>query len=219
MKIIVADKVVELTDEQLELFAKLKTKLQKDVALNSLQGMTDVDSYVKGGGKAVGENSISTSASEIINNPNLVAFKESFNGHLVSEAIMGREEMLERLTLMARTEITDVIKFSEATTVETEVDGEKMVDEQSTWSLRESEDMRNGGITAISEVTASRDGLKIKLHDQKAAMKQIADIEGFNAAIKQDLLSSDRSMSPANAVLTKDQAVELLKKNGMADTE
>lgn len=183
MKIIVQDKAVELSDEQLEMYGNL-TKLQKSVSLKKLEGLSDAEAYRQGGGKAKGASSLTSAASEILTNLDVRQFIDSFNGHLISRAIMSREEMLERLTVMARTEITDVIKFSDAAPMDTEADGQTVIDEQSVWSLRQAEDMRNGGTAAISELTASRDGLKIKLHDQKAAMKQIADIEGFNAAIR-----------------------------------
>ena len=184
MKIIVNDRAIELSQEQLDLFGKLKTKLQRNTALKSLEGLSDIDAYIQGGGKAKNANSRSTAASEIMNNPNVVAFIESFNAHLIAPSIMTRVEMLERLTGMARTEITDVVKFHNSIPVEKEVDGETITDEQSIWALRDEDDMKNAGVAAISELTASKEGLKIKLHDSKAAMKQIADIEGFNAAVR-----------------------------------
>lgn len=184
VKIIVNDRAIELSQEQLDLFGKLKTKLQRNTALKSLEGLSDVDSYIQGGGKAKNANSRSTAASEIMNNPNVQAFIESFNAQIIASSIMTRQEMLERLTGMARTEITDVIKFHNSIPVEKEVDGEIITDEQSLWALRDEDDMKNAGAAAISEMTASKEGLKIKLHDSKAAMKQIADLEGFNAAVR-----------------------------------
>jgi len=46
--------------------------------------------------------------------------------------------------------------------------------------LKPVDEMSNGGICAISELTAGKDGLKVKLHDQKAAMKQLAELMGYN---------------------------------------
>jgi phage terminase small subunit len=215
MKIIVNDRAIELSQEQLDLFGKLKTKLQRNTALKSLEGLCDVDAYIQGGGKAKSENSRSTSASEIMNNPNVQAFIESFNAHLIAPSIMTRAEMLERLTGYARTEITDIVDIHENVIVDLPDGGQV---KQSTWSLKEASDMGGAGVAAISEITASKDGIKFKIHDQKASMKQIADLEGYNAAVRL-AVGGDPDGSPItteDASLTKDQALELLKKNGMS---
>lgn len=210
MKIPVGENSIELTDDQLEAFSVL-TKLQRAVALKSLEGLCDAEAYRQGGGKAKNANSLSTSASEILNNPNVRQFIDYFNGNLIASSIMTRVEMLERLTGMARTNITDVVKIHNKVMTEGP-DGEEI--EQSFWALKDTEEMTDGGVSSISELTASKDGLKIKLHDQKVAMKQIAEIEGFNATARLDHTSKDGSMSP-NPTLTQEQAMELLKKNGM----
>jgi phage terminase small subunit len=180
MKIIVNDRAIELSQEQLDLFGKLKTRLQRNVALKSLEGLSDVDAYLQAGGKAKGDNSQRASASEILCNPNIVAFIESFNAHLIAPSIMTRVEMLERLTGVARTSITDVVDINNQVMVE--IDGEKVL--QSYWSLKDPDQIKGAGASAISELTASKEGIKIKLHDSKAAMKQIADLEGYNAAVR-----------------------------------
>jgi phage terminase small subunit len=180
MKIIVNDRAIELSQEQLDLFGKLKTKLQRNTALKSLEGLSDVDAYVQGGGKAKSENSRSTSASEIMNNPNVQAFLKSFDAYFIAPSVMTRQEMLERLTGVARTSITDVVDINNQVMVE--IDGEQVL--QSYWSLKDPDQIKGAGASAISELTASKEGIKIKLHDSKAAMKQIADLEGYNAAVR-----------------------------------
>jgi phage terminase small subunit len=214
MKIIVNDRAIELSQEQLDLFGKLKTKLQRKTALKSLEGLCDVDAYLQAGGKAKGDNSQRASASEILCNPNIVAFIESFNAHLIAPSIMTRVEMLERLTGYARTEITDLVDIHENVIVDLPDGGQV---KQSTWSLKEASEMGGAGVAAISEITASKDGIKFKIHDQKASMKQIADLEGYNAAVRL-AVGGDPEGSPIkteDASLTKDQALELLKKNGI----
>lgn len=180
MKIIVGDNAVKLTKEQLDMFSAL-TKLQKGIALNSMEGMEPIDAYRAAGGKAKTDNAASVSVSQILNNLNVKAFMDSFNEAMISDAIMTRTEMLERLTAISRTELTDVVTIRNRVMVE---DGEGVEVEQSFWALKDPEDMTEGSTSAISELSAGKDGLKIKLHDQKAAMKQIAELEGFNAAIR-----------------------------------
>lgn len=180
LKVIVGDRAAVLTEEQLEMYNGL-TKLQKSVSLKKLQGLSDVDAYLAGNGKAKSDNSRRASASEILTNPNVVAFIESFNSQIVSQAIMGREEMLERLTLMARSNVTDLVEINNNVVVDDPEQGKIM---QSFWSLKDKENMPEGALSSIHELTSGKEGLKIKVHDQKAAMKQIADLEGFNAATR-----------------------------------
>ena len=42
-------------------------------------------------------------------------------------------------------------------------------------------------MAAISELTAGPQGLKIKLHDPKAAIKQLGELQGWEAPKKTDL--------------------------------
>lgn len=214
MKVIVSDRAIELSQEQLDLFGKLKTKLQRNTALKSLEGLSDVESYLQAGGKAKGDNSRSTAASQIINNLNVQAFLKSFDAYFIAPSVMTRQEMLERLTGVARTSITDVVDINNQVMVE--IDGDQVL--QSYWSLKDPDEIKGAGASAISELTASKEGIKIKLHDSKAAMKQIADLEGYNAAVRL-AVGGDPDGSPIkteDASLTKDQALELLKKNGMS---
>lgn len=90
----------KMTKEQKALFDKLKP-LQREIALNSLSGMNDIDSYKNSKGKAKAENTMRASVSEILTNPNVTAFLDSVKASAVNSAIMTREEMLESLTKLA----------------------------------------------------------------------------------------------------------------------
>ena len=52
--------------------------------------------------------------------------------------------------------------------------------EQSLWAVKESAMMDPIKMASISEVTAGKDGLKIKQHSPIQAMKMIADMNGYN---------------------------------------
>jgi phage terminase small subunit len=115
---------------------------------------------------------------------------------------MTRQEMLERLTGFARTEITDLVDINEDVMVVTP-DGEEV--KQSFWALKDPSRIGGAGTAAISEITASKDGIKFKMHDQKTCMKQIADLEGYNAAVRL-AIGGDPDGDPIIAVtMTPDQ--------------
>ena len=84
----------KMNEEQQGLFENL-TPLQKEIALNSISGMNDIDCYKNSNGKAKTENTMRASVSEILINPNVKAFINSMAEHIVNPAIMSRNEMLE----------------------------------------------------------------------------------------------------------------------------
>lgn len=90
----------KMTDEQKGLFDKLKP-LQREVALNSISGMNDIDSYKASSGKAKTEKAMRVCVSQILANLNVKAFLDSMKAAAVSSAVMSRERMLEIHTQIA----------------------------------------------------------------------------------------------------------------------
>lgn len=90
----------EMNEEQTKLFEKL-TALQKEVALNNIAGMSDIDAYRNSKGKAKKESTMRASVCEILANPNVEAFIKSMANHIVNPAIMSRERMMELQTKLA----------------------------------------------------------------------------------------------------------------------
>ncbi|WP_224554960.1 hypothetical protein [Pectobacterium versatile] len=78
---------------------------------------------------------------------------------------MTYEEAMERLTAMGRTSIADLATFG--THVVGEDDDGKPIS-QSVWSFKNASELKPEQMAAISELTAGKDGLKIKLHDPTA---------------------------------------------------
>ncbi len=91
----------KMNEEQKRLFDILKP-LQREISLNSIAGMNDIDSYKASSGKAKKENTMRASVSEILTNPNVTAFLDSMKSMAVNDAIMTRAEMLEQLTKLAK---------------------------------------------------------------------------------------------------------------------
>lgn len=181
---------ITMTDEQKALFNKL-TPLQKDIVTNTLSGMKDIDAYKASKGKAKTENAMRASVCEILANPNVKAFLDSMKEAGISNAIMSRTEMMERLSSLARVNMNDLVEWADVYT-EGE-DGEPM--QQSVWRIKDSAHQDPLAMASIAELAATKEGFKIKQHSPLAAMKQLSDLLGYNEASKIDHSSKDGSMS------------------------
>ena len=99
----------------------------------------------------------------------------------LTESIMTRTEAMVILSDMARTSIGDLVEFG---TYQVTEDDKGNPVYQSTWSFKDSDQLTEAQLRSISELQATKEGLKIKQHDQKAAMKQLAEMAGWEAAKK-----------------------------------
>lgn len=112
------------------------------------------------GGKAKTKEAVYAGASEILRNPKVKAFLESvINGQITSK-ILEREEALELLTSIARSNITDVCCITE--------DG-----------LQIRPDLTEENACCIKEIIYSNQGVRIKLHSSLDAIKTLARIQGW----------------------------------------
>lgn len=172
----------KMTEEQKALFDAL-TPLQQKVATNVISGMSNIDAYKAAGGKAKTQESAEASVSEILSHLKVKAFVDSMKEEAVNNAVMSRQEMLERLSGLARTNMADLIEWdSQAVTGD---DGEQMV--QSMWQIKSSALQDPLKAASISEVTAGKEGFKIKQHSPLQAMKMLADMMGLNAPVKTEM--------------------------------
>lgn len=171
---------IQLTERQQELFDKL-TKLQKAFVTFYVQGNNATDAHRLAGGKSNTQEGRRALASQILSNPNVKAFVDDFQQTAIEEAkakaIMSRQEMLERLSTMARANVHDV-----GTVHSVEVEGaDGKVHTQHFITMKGMEEMTEAGRIALSGFTVTKSGLLIpQMHDPKAAMKQIADLLGYN---------------------------------------
>lgn len=172
----------KLTAEQQLLFDAL-TPLQQKFSLAIIKGKNQTDAYKAAKGKAKGDT-IRAAASRMYANVNVQAFLLSVQGEVVDDAIMSREEALKRLTALGRTSLFDLAEFRNYVACEGE-DGEPVM--QATWSFKDSALVTPEAMAAIAELNAGPQGLKIKLHDPKAAIKQLADLQGWEAPKKTEL--------------------------------
>lgn len=92
-------------------------------------------------------------------------------------AVMGRQEALERLSMMARTSLSDLVEFGSHELGEDE-NGNPII--QSAWKIKDSVLQDPKQLASISELAASKDGIKIKTHSPLHAIQQLAKMQGWD---------------------------------------
>ena len=172
-----------MTDEQQILFDKL-TRLEQGVALMKVSDPTlsNVDAYIYGGGTATDKNSIGATASRMLNNVNVVNFVNSFKAERISETIMSRDEMLNDLTIIARGSVFDLIDLAELEDDDVVSFGNNRLVVKSLSSIP------NTIRKLVKKIKPGKYGLEIEFHDPMTARKMLADMQGFNAPVKQELV-------------------------------
>lgn len=171
----------EMNDNQKVLFDAL-TSLQKEISLNSISGMNDIDAYKASSGKAKTVKAMEAGVSEILSNPKVKAFIDSVAVEAVNSAVMSRQEMMEELTLIARTNSNDLLDWGYRDVEAINKDsGEVETVSQSFWTLRAADEIKPEHMNAIEEVSTGKDGLKFKRTSKLAAMKQLASIAGYES--------------------------------------
>lgn len=198
---------VTLSTKAIELASKL-TKLQRQTVLGVVAGKTQRQAYYDAGGRAKSDTSADTTASEILNNPKVDALYQEIMNGVAKTAIMTREEALERLTNLARVTVKDVAVFSKARVGEDE-NGNPV--HQSVWEVKDSDTIDDDQAAAISEVSTGKDGLKVKLHNSAAAIKQLSDMEGWSAPKKHELTGKGGAPLAINADVKSPEIVAALE--------
>ena len=201
----------EMSEEQNNFFEAL-TPLQKEISLNCISGMNNIDAYKASRGKAKTLRGMESSASQILSNLKVESFIKSMAAHVVNPAVMGRQEMTERLSTIARGNLSDLIEWSE-------VESEEVVDhddqgeviespkaiKQAAWRFKESEELTKEKMSIISEVSAGKDGIKIKQHSPLAAMKQLAELAGYEAPKQIEVLAKEELTPWGNITAKADE--------------
>ena len=173
---------MELTEKQKALFDAM-TKLQQKFALGIIKGLNQTDAYKQAGGKATGEN-LRKAAYQIATNIDVLAFIEEMNKEAITDAVMTKQEALERLSSLGRTSLFDLAEFKNSQVGEDE-NGQPVF--QATWSFKDSALIKPEHLAAIAELTTGPQGIKVKLHDPKAAIKQLAELQGWEPPVKSEV--------------------------------
>lgn len=125
-----------------------------------------------------------TEVSKCLALPNVKTLYDALKEAQILEGVITRSEAMKILSDMATTTIGDLVDFG-SHEVGVDDDGEPIY--QSTWSFKDKAKIPEHALRSISELAATPQGLKIKQHDQKAAIKQLADMMGWNAPAKLDV--------------------------------
>lgn len=128
--------------------------------------------------KSDDDDSAKASVSRMLTIVNVSALYEALKHHHIIKGILSRDEAMKILSDMARTSIDDFIEFK---TYQAGEDDEGNPVNQTAWSFKDSGQITPEAMRSIMEVNATPQGLKLKQHDQKAAIKQLAEMAGWEA--------------------------------------
>ena len=197
---------VDAADDTQGMFDCLQP-LQQKVVVGIIAGLSDIDAYYAGGGKSKNRESAAAVVSRMLTDAKVRAYLDLMKRAAVKSAVMGREEMLERLSNLSRTNMDDLLEWH----VPRNEEGEP--DRQSFWMIKESARQDPNAMASIAEVTAGKDGIKVKQHSPLAAMKQLADLGGYNKPQK-----IEQSGTVTSVQMSKEDYAEV-RKQMLADDD
>lgn len=151
---------IQMTDEQKAMFDDL-TPLQQKVAISVISGMSNIDAYYAGGGKAKNKAAAEAVVSRMLSNAKVKSFIDSMKEVAVNSAVMSRQEMMETLTRFSRVNLPlNKLGFLEL------------------------DSLSSDQLEALEQVQITEDGVKVKNYSKLASMKQLAELAGYNEAQK-----------------------------------
>jgi len=158
---------MSLTPAQRELYEPL-SDLEKRMATAVLAGMRLTDALHYAAPDSVAKNSTAKAvATAIRDRPHVRAFINSVTDGFLNEAIMKREEALERLAAIARSSLGDIVK-------PVEVDG------NITWELRREALHDKDALQNVAQLTPTSQGPRIVMYSVPQAIAQMAAMCGWN---------------------------------------
>jgi len=201
---------LKMTEEQLQLYNNLTT-LQQSVTLCrvNMPLSSDAEVYKLGGGTASGDNSVRACASELLANPNVKKFLNTFIPDRIDQAIMTRDKMIESLSHIADADISDIVEFTDHACVSIE---NSMDVWQSTVHVRNMDELSPLQRKMIKSVKQTKYGIELTLHDAMQAKKQLATLCGYEAATKQEIVVTKDN---TDKQLTDDEFADELKGMGI----
>lgn len=199
-----------LTEKQQELSDKL-TNLQRLTVLGVVSGKSYEDAYKDAKGLDELESPASARAivSRMLTEANVKDFYDSLLEGIADDAILTRKQALERLTLMASTEITDILEFVTVDVKKVGKDGEEETEEETIWRMFDSPEVQRKARAAIKSVTMTKQGPKIEMYDATSAIQQIAKMQGWEAPTKVANTDAD-----GNPIVMMPMRIELVAPKG-----
>lgn len=191
-------RAIELTETQKELLSAL-TPFQKRLVAALIKGLKDLEAYREAQPSSNGTDvAARVTVNKTKKKPKVKAFLDSIDECFITEAIMTKEEAMERLTILGRANLGAMCDFKKAIVGFEEKSGDPIY--QSVWAFKDSVELDDARLATISELNASAQGLKIKLHGPVQAIQQLGLIQGWQKPAKLDHSSKDGSMTPKPGV-------------------
>ena len=135
------------------------------------------------------DKSVNEKASRMLAMVKIRSRLDELNAAAVSAAVMTRQEALERLSRFARIDLADLVEFGAHTVGHDEETGQPII--QSVWAIKNSVLQDPKKLAAISELSATKDGIKIKTHSPLQAIQQLAKMQGWESATKHEVSGPD----------------------------
>jgi phage terminase small subunit len=183
---------MKLTTEQLKLYEAL-TPLQKKCVDIKITNPTlsnaecyrraNMIKYDNGDNKKYSDRY----AFALFNREPVKAFLKSMEVETIDDMIMGREEMLADLTDIANAKLEDVIDLIHTDDNMMNVDTGEIYTGVESITVKRLSEIPEHVRKAIKSIEQTRYGIKVTLHDPLAARKMLADMQGFNAPVKQEV--------------------------------
>lgn len=174
------------------------TKKQLDFIENYIQTGNASEAYRAAyNSENMKPESINRKAKDLLDNVKIAARIKELREASTTSAMMSRQELLEKLSLIARADITDIVEFKTV-----EIDTAEGVEQQTIWRVKESAELQALAAASIKSVTMTKFGPKIEMHDRLAAMTQISKLNGWDSPSKLDITSSDGALRPVTITFT-----------------
>ena len=152
------------------------TDFQQALATEILAGTPPLEAYrIAHPDSTSKDRTARVTVSRTTRHPKVKLFMDAMKESLLSDAIMDREEALEVLSVFARGNFGTMVDFKNVE-VGKDSDGDAVI--QSVWKIKDSALMDPKQLAAIAELSATSQGLKMKLHNPVQAIQQLAAMNG-----------------------------------------
>jgi len=166
-----------MTPEQERLW-EILTPLQQRIVTGVEAGKSPSQAYVDAGGTCQTKAAVATAACKLLNDGNVLAYRRSLNADDINPMVMSRAEMRARLTSIARGNLTDIARVRKEC-IGYNDEGEPLY--RSFVEIEGFDDVPEDSLIALQEVTQKEHGITIKMQNQIAAMKALAELDGLDA--------------------------------------
>jgi phage terminase small subunit len=174
-----------MTPEQIALLEAL-TPLQRAVCTRVAGGMAQREAYMAAkaaAGRPCTPATADAAASRMLAAVKPAAFLRAVQQAAVSSAIMEKEEAMAILTRQARTSLSDLVEWARYPISSDMMTGE-VTEWQTGWRIKPSVEQDPEKMALISELTAGKEGIKIKTHSQREALQLLGKFRGWEAPTK-----------------------------------